>query len=592
MDINLNIFKLREAYETGCLSVADVIAYVYDRIEAYKDPAVWINLYTRDEVLKQAESLGDKGLPLFGIPFAIKDNIDSLGFDTTAACPAYTVTPAEDASVVKKLKEAGALLIGRTNMDQFATGLVGVRSPHGAPRCVFDEDYVSGGSSSGSAVAVAAGLVSFSLGTDTAGSGRVPASYNNIVGIKPTKGLISAAGVVPACRSLDCVSVFAGSCAEGDLVRSLLEGVDERDPWTRPGVSAHLPLSKPVVGVLADDEKAFYGDSGAASIYEDVLTRAKDLGWELREFNFAPFREAAQLLYQGPWVAERQAAVGDFIASNKEKCDATVAEIISGAPALSARDAFEGIYKLQAFKATCDKEFEGLDFVLLPTTGTHYKVEDVLADPIKLNSTLGHYTNFFNLLDYAGVAIPAGFRDGRPWGVTLAGPAFSDASLARLADMLHRTMKEGARVGNTDFEVSGDFVSPNPKGMVELAVVGAHLRGMPLNFQLTDRGAELVEATKTAKDYKLFALKGSEPAKPGLAKVPGFDGDGIEIEIWRIGEKEFGSFTNEVPPPLAIGNLETQDGRIFKSFVCEGYALEDAEDITAFGGWRAYWSSM
>ena len=587
--IDLALTSLRSAYEDGSMTIKEVINAVYDRIEAYDDPAVWINLYSREDILAQAESLS-KDLPLYGVPFAIKDNIDSLGFDTTAGCPAYAYAPKEDATVVKKLKEAGALLIGRTNMDQFATGLVGVRSPHGAPRCVFDKDYISGGSSSGSGVAVAAGLVSFALGTDTAGSGRVPAAFNNIVGIKPTKGLLSNSGVVPACKSLDCVSIFATCCADGDFIRSIMEGVDARDPWTRKKKTVHLPLDKPVLGILTDTEKEFYGDEGAQALYEEAIERVKSLGWEIKTFDYQPFREAALLLYNGPWVSERTAAVGEFIETHKEDCDPSVAQIVINGPKLSSVDAFNGIYKLQEYKALCDQQFEGLDGLLLPTTPTHYTVSELSEEPIKYNANLGHYTNFVNLLDYAAVAIPAGFRDGRPWGVTLIGPAFSDASLARLGAKLHETLQVDATVGNTNFKVLGEFKPTCTAKTVDLAVVGAHLTGMPLNWQLTDRNATLLETTKTAKNYKLYALKDTVPPKPGLAKNPEFEGEGLEIEIWRLSMEAFGSFTKDVPPPLAIGNVETHDGRHFKSFVCEGFALEEADDITSFGGWRAYMS--
>ena len=588
--IDLSLTNLRKSYKNGTLSITDVIHYVYEQLESYDDPALWIHVCPREEVLQQAQKLS-KDLPLYGVPFAIKDNIDSLGMDTTAACPKYAYTPQQDATVVQKLKEAGALLIGRTNMDQFATGLVGVRSPHGAPRCVFDKNSISGGSSSGSGVVVAAGIVSFSLGTDTAGSGRVPASFNNIVGIKPTKGLISTAGVVPACRSLDCVSIFSVSCSDGDFIRELLEAVDERDPWTRQRVPKHLPLKTPVIGVLSSSEKEFYGDDKAQSLYEDTIERAKTLGWKIQEFDYQPFREAALLLYQGPWLAERLLAFGNFIEEHRDDCDPTVAAILANSPKFSATNVFEGIYRLQEYKARCERQWQGLDALLLPTTPTQYSLDELAQEPISYNSQLGHYTNFVNLLDYAAVAIPAGFRNGLAWGVSVIGPAFSDSSLARLADRLHHTM-EAATVGNTGFGVLTDFTNSCPDGAVELAVVGAHLTSMPLNWQLTERNASLLETTKTAKDYKLYALKDTVPAKPGLAKTRGFEGSGIEIEIWSLSLEAFGSFTKEVPPPLAIGSVETQDGRSVKCFVCEGFALEDATDITSFGGWRAYRNSI
>lgn len=558
----------------------------YARLRAYRavDPAVWIALVPEEEAVAAAEALeaaGPRGKPLYGVPFAVKDNIDTLGLPTTAACPAFAYAPAEDATVVRRLKEAGAILVGRTNMDQFATGLVGVRSPHGAPRCVFDRDYVSGGSSSGSGVAVAAGLVAFALGTDTAGSGRVPAAFNNLVGVKPTKGLLSVKGVVPACASLDCVSIFTHDVGDGDLVRRVAQGFDAADPWSRAARPVPLP-PRPRVGVLAPADRDFKGDAAAAALYEQAITRAAGLGWEVVEIDYAPFRDAAALLYAGPWVAEREAAVGAFLRANEAVCNATVAKIVLGAGGYSARDAFDGLYRLKTLKRAAEAQWAAMDVLMLPTAPTQYRVADVLADPVALNANLGLYTNFVNLLDLAALAVPAGFRPaggdrgGLPFGVTLIGPAFSDGALAVLGDALHRAVAADLPALSAD------------DGTVHLAVVGAHLRGQPLNHQLTGRGAAFLRTDRTAAHYRLFALAGTAPAKPGLVRQPGFAGPGLEVEVWALSAAAFGAFTQEVPPPLAIGTVELADGTAVKGFVCEPAGLEGAVDITDHGGWRRW----
>ncbi len=586
--MDLGVLALLKAYSAGTLTPEQVIHEVYDRIEDYEDPAVWISLTPRYDALARAQKVSPD-LPLNGIPFALKDNIDALGHDTTAACPDYAYRPDEDAFVVKRLIEAGAILIGKTNMDQFATGLVGTRSPHGAARCVFDKDYISGGSSSGSAVAVAAGLVSFSLGTDTAGSGRVPAAFNNIVGIKPSRGLLSTRGVVPACRSLDCVTVFAGSCADGDAVRRVAEDFDAQDSWSRPMTPRAL-ADQPTLGILAPEDRDFCGDNEAAQLYAQAIERAKSLGWTIREFTYKPFKEVALLLYCGPWVAERKSAIGAFIEANPSACDPTVAKIVTGGVDLDAVAAFEGLYKLKDLTRTCEREWALVDALLLPTAPTQYKVEDVNTDPIALNANLGLYTNFVNLLDLAAVAVPAGFRNSNalPFGVTLIAPAFTDSALAELGDALHRAL--GSNVGKTHHRVppAPPIARNAEEGLVDLAVVGAHLTGMPLNHQLTSLGAKLIRTTRTAKDYRLYALKGTTPPKPGLSRDPGFEGKGLEVEVWRLTREAFGTFTQNVPPPLAIGSLELKNGSWAKGFVCEGYAITQGEDITSLGGWRNY----
>jgi len=573
----------------GAVAAASPVAAVtaaYARIRAYQaiDPAVWVALVPEDQALAAARALeaeGPLGKPLYGVPFAVKDNIDTVGLPTTAACPAYAYQPAEDAPVVARLKAAGAILVGRTNMDQFATGLVGTRSPHGAPRCVVDRAYISGGSSSGSGVAVAAGLVAFALGTDTAGSGRVPAAFNTIVGIKPTRGLLSTRGVVPACASLDCVTVFARTVGDGDRVRRVAEGFDPADPWSRAPRPVPLPPC-PRIGVLASADRDFAGDQAAAALYAAAIDRARGLGWDVVEIDYAPFRDAAALLYTGPWVAERAVAVGDFIRANASACDPTVAGIVLGGDRYSARDAFDGIARLKALRRQAERQWETMDALLLPTAPTQYRVADVEADPVRLNATLGLYTNFVNLFDLAAVAVPGGVRPpggekgGLPFGVTLIGPAFSDGALANLGDTLHRSRDDAAPL------VRGH------DGTVHLAVVGAHLRGQPLSHHLSQRGAAFLRTDRTAPDYRLYALADTVPAKPGLVHTPGYQGPGLEVEVWALSHAAFGAVTAEVPPPLAIGTVTLADGRTIKGFVCEPAGLDGAEEITGYGGWRAW----
>lgn len=438
----LTIDALRSSYESRERTPADVIESILLRIEQRGDDAVWIHRLTREQLLEHAQQIemwkaAGKYLPLYGIPFAIKDNIDLGGHPTTAACPAYAYTPKQSATAVTKLLEAGAIPIGKTNLDQFATGLVGVRSPYGAPRCVFDDRYISGGSSSGSGVAVAANLVSFALGTDTAGSGRVPAAFNNIVGLKPTRGRISAVGVVPACRSLDCISIFAGNTADARLVLGITEGEDSADSWSRAVPTyGDFPFSADFrFGVPKDDQLEFFGDTAASDLYASALIALQKMGGLPVEIDFAPFQETAQLLYGGAWVAERRVAIGSFYETNADDMDPVVRKIVAGADKFTAIDAFKGSYRLQELRAQVLPIWQSIDVLALPTTGTIYTVEEIRNEPIALNSNLGRYTNFMNLLDLAGLALPAGFRpNGLPFGITLAAPAFSDGALAALGE--------------------------------------------------------------------------------------------------------------------------------------------------------------
>jgi allophanate hydrolase len=588
----LDIATLTEGYASGAITPEGILDEVFARIAARGERPVWISLASREQVaarLADNRRRKDAGeaLPLFGIPFAVKDNIDVAGLETTAACPAFAYTPERSATVIERLEAAGAIVIGKTNLDQFATGLVGTRSPYGAPASVFDPDYISGGSSSGSAVAVAAGLVSFSLGTDTAGSGRVPAGFNNIVGLKPTKGLISTRGVVPACRSQDCVSIFAGTVDEALTVLKVAQGFDAEDIYSRqaPETGGEDFPETFRFGVPAEGLE-FFGDNAAATLYYEAIENMLSLGGIPVSIDFAPFQGAARLLYEGPWVAERLASLR---ALNFERPDAVhpvVWDIIVRADRVSAVDAFQSFYKLAAFTRAAEAEWAKMDVLLLPTTGTTYKIGEVLGDPARLNSNLGIYTNFVNLMDLSGTAVPAGFRpNGLPFGVTLLGRAFEDEKIARLADWLHREIANPT-VGGTGLPLPEPAPLAEAKpAKVQVAVVGAHLTGQPLHWQLTERNARLVRTARTAPGYSLYALAGTVPAKPGLIR----DGVGtglIELEIWEMDFAAFGSFVALIPPPLGIGTVTLDDGGTVKSFLGETYAIAGAEDITAYGGWR------
>jgi allophanate hydrolase len=561
----------------------EAVRQAYARIEAETKQPIWISRVPQDKAMAQAIALEQHpeaaSKPLYGLTFAVKDNIDVAGLPTTAACPAFSYNPSKNAPVVDALLAAGAILIGKTNMDQFATGLVGTRSPYGACSSVFNPDYISGGSSSGSAVAVALGQVDFALGTDTAGSGRVPAGFNNIVGLKPTRGLISATGVVPACRTLDCVSIFT---KQSGLALKVLEAANQPDPddfLSRPLVAAKgSAWSRNAfrLGIPKASQLEFFGDVEAERLYRASIERFTKLGATTVEFDLTPFRQAADLLYSGPWVAERLAAIEAFALGNESSMDPTVAKIILGARKYSAVDTYRSIYKLADLRKLTEAQWPAMDCMLLPTSGTTFTHAQIAEDPIGRNTQLGFYTNFVNLLDLSALAIPAGFRpNGLPFGITLVAPAMAEHSLTATAQAF----------------LEEPVASTLPPGFTEVAVLGAHLSGMPLNHQLTSRGAYLRETTRTSPEYRFYALANSTPPKPGLEFVSGFAGPGIEVEVWAIPKTEFGSFVAEIPPPLGIGTAKLADGRNVKCFIAEPYALATATDITKFGGWRAYMAS-
>jgi allophanate hydrolase len=584
----MTLSALRAAYADGTTPL-DVVEAVIERRRESKDPAIFIHAVADDDLRAQARALvaqGPEGKPLWGVPFAAKDNIDAEGIETTAGCPAYAYMPEGDAAVIARLRAAGAILIGKANLDQFATGLNGSRSPHGAPRSVFDADYVSGGSSSGSAVAVASGLAVFALGTDTAGSGRVPAAFNNLVGIKPTPGLVPNTGVVPACKSVDVVTIFAGCVSDGVEVRRIMDGVDAGDGFTRTAQPVGIP-PQPRIGILRASEREFYGNAGFEAVYDAAIARAQSLGATLVEFDYAPFREAAALLYEGPWVAERLAAVEAFIATNADDFDPTVRTIIEGAAGHSAVDAFNGRYRLEEIRALVAPVWEEVDMLMLPTSPTTYTVEQMRADPIAKNSHFGRYTNFANLLGYAAIAFPGGFTpEGLPAGVTLVGPAFSDDGLAPFCAAMHAAAACGMG-RDTGADIPALDTTYLPHGMLPIAVVGAHLSGMPLNHQLTGAGGQMLRTARTTGFYRLYALPDTTPAKPGLVFDPQGGGE-IAVEIWALPEAAFGRFVAQIPAPLGVGKLSLEDGSSVTGFLCEAHALGGAEEITHLGGWRAY----
>ena len=584
--LDLGVHALRTAYRAGTLDVRQVVEEVLKRIAHAGEDKVWISRPTDSALRDRAAALEARRgefdrLPLYGIPFAVKDNIDVAGMATTAACPGFAYEAKESAEVVRRLTDAGAIVIGKTNLDQFATGLVGVRSPYGVPRNPFNADYIPGGSSSGSAVAVSSGLVSFSLGTDTAGSGRVPAGFNNIVGLKPTPGLFSSEGVVPACRSLDCVSVFALCCADADAVLGVA-----CTPRATPAIGKTFRF-----GVPAPLE--FFGDGAYAALYAQAIETLKALGGTEVEFDYAPFRDAAQLLYSGPWVAERTAAVGAFIESADDKAEVwpTTRQIVLGGRAYSAVDAFEGQYRLAALKARAAVEMEGLDFLALPTAGTIYKVADLVREPVLYNSHLGHYTNFVNFFGLSGLALPFGFRaDGMPFGVTLIGRAFAERALLAFGVRWQRAVP--LPLGRTASQLPPADTDPAvAEDRVSIAVVGAHMSGLPLNGQLTELGGRLERAGKTAPVYRLYALPGGPPQRPGLVRVAD-NGGAIELEVWSLPSDRVGAFATKIPAPLGLGTVALADGSGVLGFLCESYAVSSAREITSLGGWRAYMKSL
>lgn len=562
------------------------------------DDNAWLYLCTADQRESQYRQLaqmlrrvaGDLSrLPLFGVPFAVKDNIDVDGWPTSAACPAFTYRAQADAAVVGNLRAAGAIVIGKTNLDQFATGLVGSRSPHGAVVNSFDQRYVSGGSSSGSASVVARGLTPFALGTDTAGSGRVPAGFNNIVGLKPTKGWLSNRGVVPACRLNDSVSVFALTVADAALVAELASGFDAADAYSRvnPHTAPADMASVPRFAVPA--QLQFFGDTQAERAFQRALVELKQAGATLEPIDFTPFRQLAEQLYYGPWVAERTLVVESLLLSNPQAIDPIVRGIVSSGLNYSACDAYKAEYLRAELTRQIDQRLAQFDALVVPTSPTIRTLAEMAQEPVLFNSQFGTYTNFTNLANLSALALPAQLRDdGLPAGITLIAPAWHDRALASFGLRWQRQLK--LPLGATGRALPPQPNIPPSDRHIRLAVVGAHLSGMPLNRQLTRRGAVWVEETVTAPCYRLYTLANVQPPKPGLVRGEG--GGAIGVELWDIPLARFGEFVAEIPAPLGIGTLLLADGRRVKGFICEPWALAGATDITAFGGWRDYLASV
>ncbi|MBU2829198.1 allophanate hydrolase [Acidithiobacillus ferriphilus] len=596
MSSSLYIHNLRSAYRSGQLTPTSLVEELLERSARYTDHAIWITPPQREHLLmrtRELEGQDMEGLPLYGVPFAIKDNMDLVDVPTTCACPDFAYTPKNSAMVVQKLIDAGAIAMGKTNLDQFATGLNGTRSPYGACRNAFAPDYISGGSSAGSAVAVALGLASFSLGTDTAGSGRVPAAFNNLVGLKPTCGLLSTSGVVPACRSLDSVSIFALSAQDAQRVFAAALGEDTSDPYSRT-IQPHgfdfgrAPRFR--FGVPAAKDLNFFGDDQYGRLFDASVTRLESLGGERVELDFAPFLETARLLYGGPWVAERYHAIRSFINTYPDTLFPVTRDITLGGAKPLAADAFAALYRLQELKRKCDCIWQQVDCVLTPTAGTIFTRAQLLAEPVARNTDLGYYTNFMNLLDYAAVAVPAGFRvDGLPFGVTLFSQAHQDVPLLHLAERWQLTDSVPNGAVETMPPPVEIVAAAAPSGQVRVAVVGAHLSGLPLNHQITSRGGRLISDTSTASCYRLYAL--TDGKRPGLIRVA-HGGKAIGCEVWEMSAAAFGSFVNGIPAPLGIGTVELFDGSHVNGFICEGVGIANAVDITDFKGWRAYLRSI
>jgi allophanate hydrolase len=610
--LRLDVESLQEAYRAGALTPSQVAKVICQRLEQ-SPPSVWIHRLSRDEILAAAVAIEKRAasapsdlarlaaMPLYGIPFAVKDNIDVAGLPTTAALPAaITSVAGGSATVVTRLVEAGGFLVGKTNMDQLATGLVGTRSPYGAPGNPFDARFITGGSSSGSAVAVSRGLVSFALGTDTAGSGRVPAAFTNTVGLKPSPGLFSTAGVVPACRSLDCVSIFALTVDDVAAVARVLAAYDPGDPFSRPEANGALfdvvpPPTSFRFGVPRTADREYFGDREAERLFEAAEARFAALGGKAQPIDLQPFFETARLLYDGPWIAERLSAHETLVDQHPEALLPVVRDILRDGKAFTGMEVFRAQHRLAALRQQVRGVLADLDFLLTPTTPTIYTLAQIEAEPRKLNANLGRYTNFVNLLGLAALAVPNGFRaDGLPSGVTLIGPSDSDARLAGFGAAYHR--KLGGTIGAGGHALPVPATRPIKTGAtvaaaptLRLAVVGAHLTGQPLNGQLIDLGARLVRTCNTAPRYRLFALPGIVPPKPGLLRSPAdAPGVAIEVEVWEMPLQNFGAFFARITPPLGMGTVELEDGEKVTGFLCEAYATVGARDISGFGGWRKF----
>jgi len=609
----LTIEDWRRAYAEGA-SAQELLQARAERVASSSPNEVWIHRVPIAAVTARAAELDALSLacpdeaaradllsrlPLFGVPFAVKDNINVRGLPTTAACPAHQILAEQSATVVQRLHQAGAVLVGKTNLDQFATGLVGTRSPYGSPASVFDPTRISGGSSSGSAVAVGRGDVAFSLGTDTAGSGRVPAGFNQVIGLKPTPGRVSTAGVLPACRTLDCVSIFAETVDDAACVLAVIEGADAADDFShfapgplrlqaRRGVPSDLSLR---VGVPT--QPFLRAQDGYDSAWREACLRAQAMGVELVALDFTGLHEIAQLLYEGPWVAERYAVLEELLKNQPHVVDTTVATVVRKAETQRAVDAFRAQYRLAQLRVPAQALFDNVDALMVPTAPRHPRFDEVATDPVGVNSELGTYTNFVNLLGWCALSVPATTTaQGLPFGVTFIAPANHDAALASWGAcwQAYCALSMGSSGHKPRPGASVLPATPAVEVTVALAVVGAHLSGLPLNGQLLERGATLQCRARTAPRYRLYALPGTVPPKPGLQRVAE-GGMSIEVEVWDMPQSAVGSFIALIPAPLGLGSIELEDGRTVHGFLCEAYALQGAPDVSAHGGWRGYLAS-
>lgn len=587
--------ELLDAYRARLVTPEEVIDHIVEASLAISDNPIWITAPDKarlTSLLHNLRQADPESLPLWGIPFAVKDNIDVAGMPTTAACPEFSYHPEKSAFVVQSLVDAGAIPVGKTNLDQFATGLVGIRSPYGTPVNPDHPDLVPGGSSSGSAIAIACGLASFALGTDTAGSGRIPAGFNRLTGFKLSKGLVSTTGVVPACRSLDCVTLFTRNTKDAALIAEIACTFDASDPFARPNspdnaIAAYGRWATPLtLAVIAPDQLKFFGDASYAKAYAATIQRLEQAGVVCKSIDFRPFSDAAKQLYSGPWIAERYVAIADVLEQSPDAVLSVTRSIISGGKDQKATQVYESIYELAALRRACLSTFTDCDALLTPTAGKHFSIAELDADPTSHNQALGHYTNYMNLLDMCGLAMPGLDTDsGKPFGITLVGDRFHDTRLLAIGAFLEDKLQIKSGLSNEpNLTTVPPFKDP---AVVHIAVCGAHMSGLPLNHQLTSRGAVFVQATKTSPHYRLFALAGGPPMRPGMLR----DNDGgkrIELEIWSVPAAAFASFVSLIPSPLGIGSVETASGEMVLGFVCEQSGLVGATQITEFGGWRDF----
>lgn len=573
------IADFRRAYANGH-TLEELMRGVWEAIRDEPDDGIFISKTPWETIKARISQIEGKDLPLYGIPYVAKDNIDVEGLPTTAACPDFSYHPVESATVVKLLSEAGAICFGKTNLDQFATGLVGIRTPYPAPKNPFDESYLPGGSSCGSAVAVAKELVVFSLGTDTAGSGRVPAAFNELIGLKPSLGCLSTKGVVDACKTLDCVSVFAQNCADADEVLNVAGKYDPEEAWSRkpPAKWKRFP-ARFRFGVPSEEDLIFFGWEDARSLFHAAAETLSELGGEAVEIRLEPFLDAAKLLYEGPWVTERYVGIRDFLESKPQSIFPVTRKIIEGGKHPLASDFFHARYKLAECKRLADIEMSKVDFIIAPTTPRNFTVAEVEAEPIRLNSILGTYTNFMNLLDYSALALPAGrYEEKMPWGITAFAVAWMDRALLELGAKYERAISRDA-----------PLVSSEGFDEIQLVVCGAHLEGMALNAQLTNRGAHLVSRGNTQDCYRMYLIPagGGLPERPALIRVD-HGGVQIETETWALSTESFGDFVSNIPSPLGIGKVLLENGKSLPGFIAEPIAAVGARDISEFGGWRGW----